>query len=374
MDTIGLLAKALISIFFLEIFGIFDSLLLIYIDNGFTMLKTLQIFALLMFALPLETLAYGAIGARISFVSKVHNFGEVYRGQKLTKKFLFKNSGDQPLKIIGVHASCGCTVAKFEQSKEYAPKEEGAIEVLFDISRFSGKVSKSISVLTNSSRASNRTLRVKAFIKEEFKVNPPVLDFGEVLFGSKVKKSVKFNPFRNFPLELLGVLDHKDFLLVDFKKGKKSEWEVSVTLNGLKEVGFIKENLIIRTNSQHLPEVLLPVRGSVRGVLFASPEYIEFGAIKKDSNVSRKVKLKSRKLFNIIDVDLKMMGQGKEIPDPARFVSVEYDNSKLSLDKELKMVIKNSETHFGSVHGHVIIRTNLEHQKKIKLKFYAFLN
>jgi len=85
----------------------------------------------------------------ISFDSLICNFGTLAVGEKFPHTFQFTNSGSAPLIIAQVSPSCGCTTAKDWPQQPIAPGESGKISVEFNSSGNSGKVDKSITVLTN---------------------------------------------------------------------------------------------------------------------------------------------------------------------------------------------------------------------------------
>lgn len=85
----------------------------------------------------------------ISFDSSICRFGTLAIGEKYPHTFRFTNTGSAPLIITQVNPSCGCTTAKDWPQQPIAPGESGQISVEFNSNGNSGKVDKSISVLTN---------------------------------------------------------------------------------------------------------------------------------------------------------------------------------------------------------------------------------
>lgn len=79
----------------------------------------------------------------------VHDFGVIVQGERVSYTFTFKNTGKSNLIISSVHASCGCTVPKYD-SAPIAPGEEGKVEVVFDSSGRSGLQNKTVTVLANT--------------------------------------------------------------------------------------------------------------------------------------------------------------------------------------------------------------------------------
>ncbi len=86
---------------------------------------------------------------KFQWKEQVHDFGVVVAGEKVSYAFTFKNVGKSNLIISSVHASCGCTVTKYE-TKPVAPGEEGKIEVVFDSSGRNGIQNKTVTVVANT--------------------------------------------------------------------------------------------------------------------------------------------------------------------------------------------------------------------------------
>jgi hypothetical protein len=77
-------------------------------------------------------------------------------GKEIDVVFRFKNTGDKPLVITEVRASCGCTTPK-RPEKAFAPGEKGEIKATFN-GIGSGIVSKDVHVTANTSPTTNHTL------------------------------------------------------------------------------------------------------------------------------------------------------------------------------------------------------------------------
>lgn len=82
--------------------------------------------------------------------SAVLNLGKVKEGQVVEVTYRFKNSGNKPLVISDVSASCGCTVPE-KPEKPFAPGEEGVIKAKFDSEgRPHGQATKTVYVNANT--------------------------------------------------------------------------------------------------------------------------------------------------------------------------------------------------------------------------------
>jgi hypothetical protein len=98
-----------------------------------------------------------------SFESDNHEFGEIVQGEKVSYSFKFKNTGNAPLVISTATASCGCTVPEYSKTP-VQPGEEGFINVTFDSGGKSGMVSKTVTVIANTT-PNTKVLTISADIQ-----------------------------------------------------------------------------------------------------------------------------------------------------------------------------------------------------------------
>ena len=89
--------------------------------------------------------------ARIQFTEKQHDFGDLTQGESVTYKFAFQNSGTEPLMILNVQTTCGCTAPEWPK-KPIPPGEGGEIVVTFNSAKKMGRVNKIITVYTNGEK------------------------------------------------------------------------------------------------------------------------------------------------------------------------------------------------------------------------------
>src|SRR6476469_3626516 len=55
------------------------------------------------------------VEAEFKFVEESYDFGKTPQGKPVTHEFKFTNTGDEPLIISSVEASCGCTVPTYSK-------------------------------------------------------------------------------------------------------------------------------------------------------------------------------------------------------------------------------------------------------------------
>src|SRR5689334_15390942 len=67
-----------------------------------------------------------AAGPHIAFDKTLYDFGTTSRVERVTGRFTFRNTGDEPLRLETPATSCGCTEAKIEP-ESVEPGQEGAV-------------------------------------------------------------------------------------------------------------------------------------------------------------------------------------------------------------------------------------------------------
>ena len=88
--------------------------------------------------------------------------------------FKYKNTGDQPVKIVAVKPSCGCTTAAPPQDP-IAPGASGEITATFHIGDRVGMQTKTIHVQTDETPDANTTLTLKADVPSLLEITPTFL-------------------------------------------------------------------------------------------------------------------------------------------------------------------------------------------------------
>lgn len=117
--------------------------------------------ALILLAAPLW-----AGAPQITFEKSEHDFGDVPHGSRVHHDFVFKNTGDAPLKIQSVKTSCGCTAAA-AKAGTIRPGKEGKISVDFDSTGRRGNIDKEVRVWSNDPAVPVVTLRIRGRITAE---------------------------------------------------------------------------------------------------------------------------------------------------------------------------------------------------------------
>ena len=100
----------------------------------------------------------------IEFGEDTFDFGTVKEGAIIEHVFKFKNTGDAPVILAQVTASCGCTTPSYSQ-EPILPGKEGEVKVAFDSNNQVGVHQK---IVTIASNAENKvtTVQLRGTVEE----------------------------------------------------------------------------------------------------------------------------------------------------------------------------------------------------------------
>lgn len=98
-------------------------------------------------------------GPKIQFTSTVHEYGTLQKGADGNCEFTFTNTGNEPLVLSNVRASCGCTTPSWTQ-KPVLPGQTGTIKVRYNTNNI-GTFTKSITVTSNAVNNPRVQLKIK---------------------------------------------------------------------------------------------------------------------------------------------------------------------------------------------------------------------
>ena len=119
----------------------------------------------------LVMLAFVAVAAKaqkvtgpvMSFEKSEIDYGTIAQGSDPLRKFVFKNTGTEPLVINNARGSCGCTVPNYKK-EPVKPGETSEIEVRYDTQRV-GPFTKTVTIESNEGQP--RVLTIRGTVNEK---------------------------------------------------------------------------------------------------------------------------------------------------------------------------------------------------------------
>jgi hypothetical protein len=126
--------------------------------------------------------------AWLSVDSLEHDFGIVTQQSSLDHRFKMTNTGKQPLEILSVEASCGCTSTLLSE-QTLQPGESGELKVNFESGSMEGPFRKKVTIFTNAAEPTTE-IAIKGTVQPLYTVDPAMVAFGKVRPGSEYRRTV----------------------------------------------------------------------------------------------------------------------------------------------------------------------------------------
>lgn len=104
--------------------------------------------------------------AKISFENATHDFGNINEGDTVETTFEYTNSGNAPLVIKNIKASCGCTIPSNWSKEPIQPGDSGSFTVKFNSNNKPNRQQKKISIICNTARGMEY-VTIKAQVKPD---------------------------------------------------------------------------------------------------------------------------------------------------------------------------------------------------------------
>lgn len=177
--------------------------------------------------------------------------------------FVFKNTGEEPVKITKVQASCGCTTAQATDDT-IAPGESAAIDVAFTFGDRYGKQVKRIVLSTDHPKQPRITLTMSTDIPRVALFKPAVLIWrGQDNESERGAKQAKLTLLKDDRVKLIGLGKLPDGLTAQMSqpnpKKKPLEWAITVNADAVEKGGNLTVPVKLKVNGKKV-ERLLRVR------------------------------------------------------------------------------------------------------------------
>jgi uncharacterized membrane protein len=222
---------------------------------------------------PSARVAAGAAAPVIDFGSTTVELGQVTRGESVTKKITFTNTGGSPLTLKNIKAGCGCTTVQGWQ-QTVAPGQQGSFEIKLDSTNFAGLVTKTVDVDSDASNSSVK-LFLKADVWAPVRLSSSSASFGNVIKGSAVvPKEIEITVTDSEPLKLGGVTSSNPYFnatLKPIEEGRRYQLMVSVP-----ELGEKAQNgqLVLALGHPKMRELTLSAHITPVDPLVAQPQLV----------------------------------------------------------------------------------------------------
>jgi hypothetical protein len=237
-----------------------------------------------------------------------HDFGPVPRGAKVHHAFTFTNRLAEPVTILDVRASCGCTTGR--ASAKLVPAGGSAtLDAEMDTRNFVGKKATvlTVSLVTASGREAEVRLGVASTILSDIVLNPGTIDLGTVTRGQ--------TPTLTLTIERVGAPGWQALRMVSgcraidatltetVRDGRSVAYLLKVSLRPDAPAGNLRDEIRVVTNDAESPIIPVQVTAAVRGELSASPSVLGLGKVSSAGGVKGRFLVRASRPFTVRAVE-----------------------------------------------------------------------
>jgi hypothetical protein len=269
---------------------------------------------LLLSLLVLLLSAAGASGqewARKMFKDNLsHDFGNVARGAKTEYRFKFENMYEEPLHVVGVRSSCGCTSVEIAK-RDFKTWEKGEVVATFNTNAFEGNHSATITVTFDKPFVAEVQLQVKGNIKGQVTLHPGVVELGTIDAGRVAEKKISVS--RDVTRDGRGgwqIVDVRSAntnfeveVLETHRSNVQVAYDLVVRLKPTAPPGIVKDQLFLMTNDANSTQIAVDVEGRVVSSIEVKPTSLLFLTLQPGESKMRQVLIKSKQPVKIVGIE-----------------------------------------------------------------------
>jgi hypothetical protein len=249
-----------------------------------------------------------------------HDFGMVPRGVKVKHDFTLVNRLAEPITILNLRPSCGCTSGKASTSL-VEPGRSALIEAEIDTRNFVGPKSTvlHVSLITAGGREGEARLGISCNILSDIVLNPGSIDFGTVARGQSKPQILTIDRLGGAGWRFVRMVSASRALDAQLSETRRSESSVSYSLSvSIKPdvaVGLLRDEIRLISNDPETPSIPIMVTALIRGDLTAAPSVLSLGQINSSGGAQGRFIIRSSRPFAIRSIEGAGDGFSTSSPD-----------------------------------------------------------
>ncbi len=284
------------------------------------------------------------------FSERSFDFGPVPRGAKVKHDFVLTNRLAEPITILNLRPSCGCTSGKASAST-VNPGAGAVIEAQMDTRNFLGIKATIlfVTLVTAGGREAEVRLGVTSNILADIVLNPGSVDFGTVTKGQTPSLVLSIDrigaPGWRFE-RMVSASRVLSAQLVESRRDPKGAVSYTLTV-GIKPdapAGPVRDEIRLLSNDRETPSIPIMVTATVRGDLSAAPSILTMGEVSSSAGKQGRFIVRASRPFTITTVEGTGDGFSVEPPDAARktmhVLTVAYKPEESSTRGDLRRVFR----------------------------------
>ena len=231
------------------------------------------------------------------FTESSHDFGTVARGTKLRYTFWLVNTSNADIQVLGYQPKCGCTEVKLG-AQLVPPGTRTPIEATLDTTRFQGQKNSGLTLKLNAPYYVEKDLALSCFIRGDVRLDPGVVDFGQVARGTTPSVVLNLNVAGRPSWRITGAQTLASHVRAKIDGPFQAadgglQYQITATLNAAAPVGYLKDEITLSTNDSSAPTIPISVAGNIQAAVAVTPGNLVFGRVKAGQEIRKDVLVRS---------------------------------------------------------------------------------
>jgi hypothetical protein len=215
-------------------------------------------------------------GPRLEVPITEHDFGVLDMDGKGRYEFVFRNVGQDMLRLSKGSTSCGCTLSEVDQN-EIPPGQSAKVTVQWKAKKDPGVYRETATILTNDPAQQRVVLTISGRMVPAIEVVPSELSLGQLSVSQTAAGEVRVFGFRPEPLKILGheaaeTASADRFAVavsplsaeeIREKTDARSGVRVEINVKSGLPLGAIRQTIRLTTNYRDRPPVEIPIEGMI---------------------------------------------------------------------------------------------------------------
>jgi Protein of unknown function (DUF1573) len=310
------------------------------------------------------------------------DYGKLWDPTKETKQVTISNTGDADLLLSNLASTCGCTVPRIGEETlvkakgtaidvRIKPGESVVMDVTVNTFGKRDKLAQKVTITSNDPDTPEAYVDVVGFVEPQVRVEPWMLDLGQLEKGESVTHAVKVTTREpTFKLRRISFGGDRSFKSkkldtknIEIEGQKRVQANFEIIFLGSTKPGSKMVEATLRTNHKQQRLLTMQIRYEILGDL-NMPKVLTLGTLSPNAPVDRTFKVTSRsgKPFKVLGVRHK----GEEGP------AVDFTAVANDAEKPTEYDVTVHLTHVperGSMRGTLIVATDVLDEEALELRY-----
>jgi hypothetical protein len=303
--------------------------------------------------------------AQIDVITDAASFGQVNQGDTVETKFQIRNSGTEPVAILGLEFSMPGMNARVKQV--VAGESVAEILISWDTTRLRGEVEGQAVLTLDSPQIQQVALTLRGTVVPAVEILPRPAVYISQFSGEGKSANLRIRNNRPKQLNLLRLENLGQHFQAEYKVLEDGKlFEISISIPAETAIGRYQESLLVHTDDPELARIHLEVNVLVKADVFTSPGVVDFGRVSRariESNPEGLDLLTQTLVINRRDGEMAIESIDLDIP----FIWVKQEPEGRSAAFRLDVGLDVKKWLNGPFAGYITLSTNDPAFSEIKI-------